>query len=163
MCNVRVEVKPYLQPRFKFFRQTIVIFLCDKTHSSQRKHTFTDPAPNLLLLFDSILYAPSTIFHLCRNGSSWVEPVLRDYYVSRSRTQYSDAGEAPTRRPSVSSQVLYHFALSHLLLFMAQIHIYLLEGEFPVFEPNCRAALFLQILFDDISTVFGCAVNHIDL
>ena len=27
-------------------------------------------------LFDLILYAPSTIFQLCRDGSSWVEPVL---------------------------------------------------------------------------------------
>ena len=27
-------------------------------------------------LFDMILYVPSTIFQLCRDGSSWVEPVL---------------------------------------------------------------------------------------
>ena len=27
-------------------------------------------------LFDLILYVPSTIFQLCREGSSWVEPVL---------------------------------------------------------------------------------------
>ena len=27
-------------------------------------------------LFDVILYVPSTIFQLCRDGSSWVEPVL---------------------------------------------------------------------------------------
>ena len=27
-------------------------------------------------LFDLILYIPSTIFQLCRDGSSWVEPVL---------------------------------------------------------------------------------------
>ena len=27
-------------------------------------------------LFDLILYVPSTIFHLYRDGSSWVEPVL---------------------------------------------------------------------------------------
>ena len=27
-------------------------------------------------LFDLILYVPSTIFHLCRDGSSWFEPVL---------------------------------------------------------------------------------------
>ena len=27
-------------------------------------------------LFDLILYVPSTIFQLYRNGSSWVEPVL---------------------------------------------------------------------------------------
>ena len=27
-------------------------------------------------LFDLILYVPSTIFQLCRDGSSWVKPVL---------------------------------------------------------------------------------------
>ena len=27
-------------------------------------------------LFDLILYVPSTIFQLCGDGSSWVEPVL---------------------------------------------------------------------------------------
>ena len=27
-------------------------------------------------LFDLILYVPSTIFQLCRDGSFWVEPVL---------------------------------------------------------------------------------------
>ena len=30
----------------------------------------------LFCLFDLILYVPSTIFQLCRDGSSWVEPVL---------------------------------------------------------------------------------------
>ena len=29
-----------------------------------------------LILFDLILYVPSTIFQLNRDGSSWVEPVL---------------------------------------------------------------------------------------
>ena len=29
-----------------------------------------------LFLLDSILYVPSTIFQLCRDESSWVEPVL---------------------------------------------------------------------------------------
>ena len=30
----------------------------------------------LFFLFDLILYVPSTIFQLLRDGSSWVEPVL---------------------------------------------------------------------------------------
>ena len=30
----------------------------------------------LFCLFDLILYVPSTIFQLNRDGSSWVEPVL---------------------------------------------------------------------------------------
>ena len=29
----------------------------------------------IFVLFDLILYGPSTIFQLCRDGSSWVEPV----------------------------------------------------------------------------------------
>ena len=29
-----------------------------------------------MILFDLILYVPSTIFQLNRDGSSWVEPVL---------------------------------------------------------------------------------------
>ena len=31
---------------------------------------------NEICLFDLILYVPSTIFQLNRDGSSWVEPVL---------------------------------------------------------------------------------------
>ena len=46
----------------------------------------------------------STIFRLCWGRSSWVEPVLS------SRTQHSDAGEAPTCNSSISSQALYHWA-----------------------------------------------------
>ena len=62
------------------------------------------------VLFDLILYVQSTIFHLCKDGSSWAEPVLARMNVSCSRTQRSDAGEAWTRGPSVSSQALYHWA-----------------------------------------------------
>ena len=32
--------------------------------------------PFIIVLFDLILYVPSTIFKLNRDGSSWVEPVL---------------------------------------------------------------------------------------
>ena len=56
---------------------------------------------DFLLLFDLILYAPSTIFQLNRDRSSWVEQVLSWINVSYSRTQHSDAGEARTRTPSV--------------------------------------------------------------
>ena len=34
------------------------------------------PSTSALVLFDLILYVPSTIFQLNRNRSSWVEPVL---------------------------------------------------------------------------------------
>ena len=44
-------------------------------------HHFCPPEPNVrtslfVCLFDLILYVPSTIFQLNRDGSSWVEPVL---------------------------------------------------------------------------------------
>ena len=49
----------------------------------------------MFCLFDLILYVPSTIFQLCKDGSSWVEPVLEARInVSCSWTQHSDAGEA---------------------------------------------------------------------
>ena len=34
------------------------------------------PACEFVVLFDLILYVPSTIFQLYRDGFSWVEPVL---------------------------------------------------------------------------------------
>ena len=37
---------------------------------------WSDPKPDCLILFDLILYVPSTIFQLLRDGSSWVKPVL---------------------------------------------------------------------------------------
>ena len=61
-------------------------------------------------LFDLILYLPSTIFQLCRDGSSWFEPVQSRINVTCSRTQRSGTGEAGTREPSVSSQALYYWA-----------------------------------------------------
>ena len=59
---------------------------------------------NLLFvcLFDLILYVPSTIFQLYRDGSFWVDSVLAQ------GPQHSDASEVQTRGPSVSSQALYH-------------------------------------------------------
>ena len=41
-------------------------------------HFFFIPEPPffIFILFDLILYVPSTIFQLCRDGSFWVEPVL---------------------------------------------------------------------------------------
>ena len=47
-------------------------------------------------LFDLI---QSTIFQLCRDGSSWVEPELSKDNVFCSMTHYSDAGEAQTAAP----------------------------------------------------------------
>ena len=53
---------------FKFLKTTKNIELKKKSKAK----------PNMILvcLFDLILYVPSTIFQLYRDGSSWVEPVL---------------------------------------------------------------------------------------
>ena len=59
-------------------------------------------------LFDLILYAPSTIFQLDRDGSSWVEPVLSSIKCLAQGPQGSDSGGTQTCGPSVSSQALYH-------------------------------------------------------
>ena len=66
----------------------------------------------------------STIFQLCQDGSSWVEP---GFNVSCSRTQPSAAGDARTRNSSVLSQALYHLATAlpvfdiHTIIMLAQL------------------------------------------
>ena len=42
--------------------------------------TSADDIFRCFVLFDLILYVPSTIFHLYRDGSSWVEPVLSFFF-----------------------------------------------------------------------------------
>ena len=59
-------------------------------------------------LFDSILYVPSTIFQLYKDGLPGLNQHLARIKVSCSRTQRSDAVEDRTRGPLVSSQALYH-------------------------------------------------------
>ena len=41
---------------------------------NQRARSDSNLSP--IFLFDLIIYVPSTIFQLYRDGSSWVEPVL---------------------------------------------------------------------------------------
>ena len=62
---------------------------------------------NIICLF---VYVPVNNISVTsgRDGSSWVELVLSK--VTVSRTQHSDAGEARSQGPSVSSQALYHWA-----------------------------------------------------
>ena len=67
-----------------FLRKPIVT--CDLPRGvggSEPRHPPLDPLMHfkyaslcLFVLFDLILYIPSTIFQLNRDGSSWVEPVL---------------------------------------------------------------------------------------
>ena len=79
-----------------------------------------------------ILYVPSTIFQLYRDGSSWVEPVLSLGLMCLAQgPQRSDAGEALTRGPSVSSQALtmmslvycIHVPLKDFLIYIDTINI----------------------------------------
>ena len=68
-------------------------------------HAHHDQSSNFFL-FDLILYVPSTIFQLCRDGSSCVEPVLsKDKCVL---LKDHDAVTPVRLEPSVSSQALYH-------------------------------------------------------
>ena len=78
-------------------------------------NTFTPPQhpnPTPVSLFCLIwFFTPqSTIFLLCWDGSSWVEPVLsKDICVLlKDQTQWCRWGSNPG--PSVSSQALYHWA-----------------------------------------------------
>ena len=57
-------------------------------------------------LFDLILYFPSSIFQLNRDGSSWVEPVLS--YDKCVLLKDHNAVTLVRLKPSVSSQALYH-------------------------------------------------------
>ena len=45
-------------------------------HLSNSESLHQGITKSYLVLFDLILYVPSTIFQLNRDGSSWVEPVL---------------------------------------------------------------------------------------
>ena len=54
-------------------------------------------------LFDLILYVPSTIFQLNRDGSSWVEPVLARIMYLAQGPQSSDA--CLTADPGVASSI----------------------------------------------------------
>ena len=58
-------------------------------------------------LFDLTLYVPSTIFQLKGTGLPGLNQYEARIIVSQG-PQRSDAGEAQTCGPSVSSQALYH-------------------------------------------------------
>ena len=69
---------------FFFFFNRIICYWYSKEFS-QTDGSFEFPGHTFLIsfseycfvcLFDLVLYIPSKIFQLCRDGSSWVEPVL---------------------------------------------------------------------------------------
>ena len=59
--------------------------------------------------FASTLYVPVNKFQSCRDGSSWVEPVLKADKVSCSRIQHSESAGDETRtiNPSIPRLTLY--------------------------------------------------------
>ena len=61
-------------------------------------------------LIDLILYVPSTIFHLNRDGSSLVEPVLSSDKCAllKDHNAVTPVRLEPAASLSVSSQALYH-------------------------------------------------------
>ena len=64
--------------RLLYITQKIVMALNDR-HLSSDSLNSNDNSLRIIVfvsLFDLILYVPSTIFQLNRDGSSWVEPVL---------------------------------------------------------------------------------------
>ena len=74
------------------------------------RHWFLTFVCLFVCLFDLILYVHSTIFQLCRRVFlGWTSTKL-GYMCLAQVPQCSDAGEARTHGPSVSSQALYHWA-----------------------------------------------------
>ena len=66
---VRCGIWLYGFPIFAFY-------LTFTVSSSSTMVSVIEPGAFNMCLFDFILYIPSTIFQLNRDGSSWVEPVL---------------------------------------------------------------------------------------
>ena len=62
-------------PRLKQSLRTEINHLVDSTYAPLKVHNLQSHTYRICL-FDLILYVPSTIFQICRDGSSWVEPVL---------------------------------------------------------------------------------------
>ena len=88
-------------------------------------------------MFDLILYVPSTIFQVCRDGSSWVEPVLSHAQGHNA----SDPGEA-----RVSSQALYYHC-APFIRFIRVCSVYLLFNPYTLFVGVLCLSLFCYALF----------------
>ena len=69
-------------------------------------------------LFDLILYVPVNNFSVMLGQVFLGWTSTKQGYVSCSRTQLYDAGEARTRGPYVTSQALYHWPTVLPLLFL---------------------------------------------
>ena len=72
----KICVKPTLSKRLKMVFKTDYRLMQVKSIAECSKVSILQYfGPSSLILFYLILYVPSTIFQLNRNGSSWVEPV----------------------------------------------------------------------------------------
>ena len=77
--------------------------------------------------FDS--YRPIQHFiQLCRDVSSWVEPVLSRNNCILLNDTTSAAGKARTRNHSISSQALYHWATELWYLQQAWFQVFLADS-----------------------------------
>ena len=121
----------------------------------------------------------STIFQLCEDGSSWVEPVLSKINVSCSRTQRSDACEARTGNTTALSEALFNWAtalpnvdkiwtpalLSSCQIDKAQID-YLMFGlsewaeTFPAVDLRQLLCLYCKVLRFCLISSHGCPTHN---
>ena len=83
---------------------TEVVVLCSSIKSIHYVIFVSYESVCLILFFKS----QSTIFQLCRDGSSLVEPELSNAKCVLLKNTTQCVCEARTRGPSVSSQALYH-------------------------------------------------------
>ena len=137
--------KNEIHPNFRSLSLTIKICRCDwKGWSQENIHKW------LIFdcLFDFLLYVPSTIFQLCRDGSSWVEPVLsqdkrvllKDHNTvtpigSNPRPIGLESSTLPLSHCAPYKRWIYHYLLLNSKIlpsayseFTMHMHIYSLVG-----------------------------------
>ena len=122
------------------------------------------PQPSLFTYTFILIWfftSQSTVFQLCRDGSSWVEPVLSKDKCVLLKVTCSDASEARTCNPSVSSQALYHWATSSQkgpIASQGDFHSHLWfsrgGGGGGCWTPTSWSAHMLMMWFD--TTVYYC-------
>ena len=91
----------------------------------------------LFCVFDMIFTSKSTIFHFCRDESSWVEPVLSNDQCVLLKDTRIDANETRTHNPL--SQALHHcdwatvFLTYNMVTSYDEAYMYMYLGVLHVF------------------------------
>ena len=89
------------------WKKTLASYFLVFSPNLQLLNSFTEGGVRFFL-FDLILFVPSTIFQLYRGRSSWIEPALIYDKCVLLKDHNTDASEARSHGPYVSSQALYH-------------------------------------------------------